>query len=793
MSRPEPRAALSRCRVALAVLALFTGGCIAQPSGGPFAEAWPALRERADSLLAAGQVDAAVAVIGSARATVRAPWAPAWQLRELAASEREHAWLARTRGSARDSLVAAAAAVRAALRASQADSIASGQRSAADAYGRRLAVLGPRSSTTARAALELADLSFRLSRTALTDSLAQDAGDVLAAAFGPLHPDVALARELLGRSIKNYQGRSGRARALALYQDALRIRIQTLGPHAPGIAGVFHEIGNLERTSGRPAAALDALRMALLLRREAFGPVHDAVASTLTAMAIVEGARNHWAVAESLAAGAIAASPPGEGTPPMSRAFRLGVWGQLLRHEGHPAQAVAALREAVALNEQAWALTPRDEGSTIQSGLSLHSDLALALAALGLNVEALAMLERGTSRTLLERSGDPGPEPTGEWLARLQRQLAPDEAMVSWVRTRFGALGADDPAWAVVVRAQGPPQWLALPLTAQRAPGGARLRDLYWTELRSAAAWPVRLSGGEREAALARAMGAAWFEPLEPALTGVRRLVVFSPELCAGGPLEALGDRTGAWLADRFDVTYAPSATLYARAREHARRWRRSSPALVVGDPDYANGAWARLAGSGEEIAAVTATFPATRVLVRAGATAPALRAQVAHDAGGRFRLLHLATHATVDASHLLESQLVLAPDRSDETDSRLSAREIATDWRLDADLVFLTGCRSASGVSAAAEGWLGFQYAFLRAGARSVLVSLWPVDDAAAALLVREFYARLRTSDPLGSRAAALEGARRAVREWRNAAGERPFAHPAYWAGFALIGDPGP
>jgi CHAT domain-containing protein len=65
-------------------------------------------------------------------------------------------------------------------------------------------------------------------------------------------------------------------------------------------------------------------------------------------------------------------------------------------------------------------------------------------------------------------------------------------------------------------------------------------------------------------------------------------------------------------------------------------------------------------------------------------------------------------------------------------------------------------------------------------------------VDDAAAALLVREFYARLRSDDPLGSRSAALEGARRAVREWRNAAGQRPFAHPAYWAGFALIGDPG-
>jgi CHAT domain-containing protein len=72
------------------------------------------------------------------------------------------------------------------------------------------------------------------------------------------------------------------------------------------------------------------------------------------------------------------------------------------------------------------------------------------------------------------------------------------------------------------------------------------------------------------------------------------------------------------------------------------------------------------------------------------------------------------------------------------------------------------------------------------------VLVSLWPVDDAAAALLVKEFYARLVQGGTMGSRSQALQGAQHAVREWRNAAGERPFAHPAYWAGFALIGDPG-
>ncbi len=780
----------------LLVATLMSAGCRASgPAGGPLSHVWPELRERADSLLAVGELAAAVRLIEAAPAAVRAPYAPDWQRAELAESRRQFSAYQHATVSARESLVVAARAYRSAVWSSQRDSVAQGQRFAADAYASRLAVLGGGSPATALAALELADLSFRLARTGITDSLALQASGVLERAYGTWHPDVALARELLGRSLKNYQGSTARPRALALYREALRIRVATLGPNALAVAAVYHEIGNLERSAGRPGAAIDALRMALASRRAALGPVNDAVASTLSAMAILEGSRGSWAAAESLAAGAVAASPPGAGTPPMSRAFRLGVLGQLLRHDGRPAEAVRALSEAVALNEAAWALSPRDEGSTIQSGLSLHGDLALALADLGRTVEAFAVLERGTSRNLLEHTGGFDTGPTAAWFARLQGQLSPETALVSWVRTRFSALGADEPSWAVIVRDQGPPRWVRLPATADRLPGGVRLRDVFWKELRNAAFWPVRLPGSEREAKLARDMGEAWFEPLRAGLTGVTNIVVCSPELCGGGPLEALASPSGGWLTDQFVITYAPSATLYTRARESTRRWPRGTKALVVGDPAYGEGGeqpWSRLTGGRDEIAAVALALPAAQVLVHQGATAHALRALAEDGTIGRFRMIHLATHTTVDAGHLLESDLVLAPDRPGDRDSRLSAREIATEWHLDADLVFLSGCRPASGMGAAAQGWLGFQYAFLRAGARSVLVSLWPVDDAVAALLVREFYARLPAGATLGSRGVALEGARRAVREWRDPAGRQPFAHPAYWAGFALIGDPG-
>jgi CHAT domain-containing protein len=188
----------------------------------------------------------------------------------------------------------------------------------------------------------------------------------------------------------------------------------------------------------------------------------------------------------------------------------------------------------------------------------------------------------------------------------------------------------------------------------------------------------------------------------------------------------------------------------------------------------------------------VRAALPRVVVLAGAEASARSLRALARTGALSRFRVLHFATHTQVEPARLLESALVLAPDRPGEGESRLSAREIADTWRLDADLVCLTGCQTALGMRAAGQGLLGLQQAFFRAGARSVLVSLWPVDDAATALLMKEFYGRLARATGPGARAEALRQAQRAVRDWRAPGGARPYAHPAYWAGFTLVGDAG-
>ena len=151
-----------------------------------------------------------------------------------------------------------------------------------------------------------------------------------------------------------------------------------------------------------------------------------------------------------------------------------------------------------------------------------------------------------------------------------------------------------------------------------------------------------------------------------------------------------------------------------------------------------------------------------------------------------------------------------------------LTARHVVTQWRLDADLVTLSACESGLGPMVRGEHFVGFSQAFLLAGSRSVVVSLWPVRDDATSLLMGRFYENLVRSDAnsgsLMTKAESLAEAKKWLRELTMADLERlsttlapevrgrlrrrdpdstpvavhPFSHPYYWAPFVLVGDPG-
>lgn len=146
-----------------------------------------------------------------------------------------------------------------------------------------------------------------------------------------------------------------------------------------------------------------------------------------------------------------------------------------------------------------------------------------------------------------------------------------------------------------------------------------------------------------------------------------------------------------------------------------------------------------------------------------------------------RFRVIAFATHglAPSESGRAGEAALLLSADNG--RPDLLTASDIAQ-WRLNADWVILSACNSASGAEPGAPQLSGLATAFMRAGARNLLVSSWPVrDDAASRLTV----ATLKGAEQGLSRPEAL---RRAMVALIDDPALDDAGHPAVWAAFSLV-----
>lgn len=416
-------------------------------------------------------------------------------------------------------------------------------------------------------------------------------------------------------------------------------------------------------------------------------------------------------------------------------------------------------------------------------------------------------------------------------LERIQTSIPQDAALVGWLEPPDHAGFTE--RWAYVIRARGPVQWVRLPATEAAA------RTPLRADLDEAASWPVRVPLSEDVVRHARSLWDEYLAPLQAHLQGVNRLYLIASGRLLGVPIEAAQDAEGRWVIDRFTISYAPSATVHAWLKERkadAPAGKASGiAALLVGDPPYsregvasdsASVVWRsavagnpnaldrlpRLPGSRDEILRVKHLLPFSQVLLGREASEEALVRLASAGKLARFRILHFATHALVDDRSPERSALVLsrvglrdpvetALGGGRVYDGVLRAVEITREWRLDADLVTLSGCRTGLGREAPGEGYLGLAHAFLQVGARSLLVSLWEVDDQAAALFMGRFYENLTGSytDARAGRRGAAMGKADALREAKhwlrtlaNDDGTCPYEHPVYWSPFVLIGDPG-
>jgi hypothetical protein len=185
-------------------------------------------------------------------------------------------------------------------------------------------------------------------------------------------------------------------------------------------------------------------------------------------------------------------------------------------------------------------------------------------------------------------------------------------------------------------------------------------------------------------------------------------------------------------------------------------------PVLVVGDPRM------NLSSARTEAEEVAERFN-TKAFLGTSATKSAVLTRFL-DA----TLIHLATHAHFKEEKPLESEIELAGDEV------LTAREILR-HQLQTDLLVLSACETGQVGSLGGEEFAGLSQAFLQAGVRSLLVSLWQVDSSATEALMRAFYiARENGAD----KAQALRQAMTSLQS------DPRWSHPYYWGAFVLMGD---
>ena len=256
--------------------------------------------------------------------------------------------------------------------------------------------------------------------------------------------------------------------------------------------------------------------------------------------------------------------------------------------------------------------------------------------------------------------------------------------------------------------------------------------------------------------------------------------LVFVPEgpLCLV-PYAALVDSNSRYLCESFRIRVIPSLTILKSISDCPTEFHNKTGALLVGDPCYKQVLYQgdllnQLPGARKEVKMIGGIL-GIAPLVGGEATKEEVFRRISSVA-----LVHIAAHGKKETGEIL-----LAPNTSrttcqaEEEDYLLTMRDVLRAG-LRAKLVVLSCCHSACG-EVMAEGVVGIARAFLGAGARSVLVSLWAIDDDGTQEFMKHFYGALEEGKGTSE---AVNQAMKCMRE------SETFSKGYYWAPFVLIGD---
>ncbi len=281
---------------------------------------------------------------------------------------------------------------------------------------------------------------------------------------------------------------------------------------------------------------------------------------------------------------------------------------------------------------------------------------------------------------------------------------------------------------------------------------------------------------------------------IEVQTAGAKNLIIVPDGALSYLPFETLVDNQNVsqYLLERFAISYAPSASALATIRAlNQNAGATTSGVIAFGDPVYEapkklqpvterGGDLRQLPFTRAEVNEISALFPQLQRKIFLGADAN--EKAVKTESLLPYRYIHFAAHGNVDEAHPARSGIVLSQLADPNEDGTLQMTEVLQ-LKLNADLVTLSACRTGLGKLLHGEGIIGLTRAFLYAGASSVVVSLWNVNDVATASLMKSFYKNLQSG-------MAKDEALRQAKLELLAGQKRAWRHPYYWAPFVLVGD---
>jgi CHAT domain-containing protein len=242
-------------------------------------------------------------------------------------------------------------------------------------------------------------------------------------------------------------------------------------------------------------------------------------------------------------------------------------------------------------------------------------------------------------------------------------------------------------------------------------------------------------------------------------------------------PFHALYNSAGKkYLVEDYEVSYLPAASqlrFYRERAETLQQQSNSKQSLVIG-----------YSGNGNLPFVLQEAREIAQTLSTQGYYEAAARFEVLQAATENYQVIHLATHGMFRSDAPLFSFLELA-------DTKLLTSDLFS-LKLNARLVTLSACESGLNVITGGDELVGISRACLYAGASSLLLSLWRVEDLSTTSLMKDFYHRLLQDEGKTKATALRESQLALLRGELNPDNPTKFQHPYFWAPFFLIGEAG-